>query len=60
MDEAITLDEIGESIVRYVDEYNWGWGIIHKQIRLRFGQDLKLNELQRIYKQAKKKQAEKE
>lgn len=55
MEETVEYDEIGESIVRYVDEYNWGWGIIHKQIRRCFGRDLKLCELQRIYKQAKNK-----
>ncbi|MDY3080423.1 MAG: hypothetical protein SOR56_09530 [Oscillospiraceae bacterium] len=55
MEETEKFDEISESIVRYVDEYNWGWGVIHKQIRLRYGLDLKSNELQRIYNQAKKK-----
>ena len=46
--------QIADAIVRYVDEYNWGWGVIHRQIKLYHGRDLPTAELKQIYKQAKK------
>ena len=46
--------QIADAIVRYVDVYNWGWGVIHRQIKLYHGRDLPTAELKQIYKQAKK------
>lgn len=46
--------QIADAIVRYVDEYNWGWGVIRRQIKLYHGRDLPTAELKQIYKQAKK------
>ena len=46
--------QIADAIVRYVDVYNWGWGVIRRQIKLYHGRDLPTAELKQIYKQAKK------
>ena len=40
---------------RYIDEYKWGWGVVRRQLRMRFNVDITVPELQRIYKQAKEK-----
>ena len=42
-------------LLRYIDEYKWGWGIARRQLRMRFNVDITVPELQRIYKQAKEK-----
>ncbi len=43
-------------LLRYIDEYKWGWGIARRQLRMRFNVDIPVPELQRIYyKQAKGK-----
>ena len=46
--------QIADAIVRYVDVFNWGWWVIHRQIKLYHGRDLTTDELKQIYKQAKK------
>lgn len=46
--------QIADAIVRYVDVYNWGWGVIHRQIKLCHGRDLPTDKIKQIYKQAKK------
>lgn len=46
--------DLTDAIVRYVDVYNWGWGVIRRQIKLYHGRDLPTAELKQIYKQAKK------
>lgn len=43
------------TLLRYIDEYKWGWGIARRQLRMRFNVDITVPELQRIYKQAKEK-----
>lgn len=47
-------NQIADAIVRYVDEYNWGWGVIHRQIKLCHGCDLPTDKIKQIYKQVKK------
>ncbi len=42
-------------LLRYIDEYKWGWGIARRQLRMRFNVDITVPELRRIYKQAKEK-----
>lgn len=42
-------------LLRYIDEYKWGWGVVRRQLRMRFNVDITVPELQRIYKQAKGK-----
>lgn len=44
-----------EALLRYIDEYKWGWSIARRQLRMRFNVDIPVPELQRIYKQAKGK-----
>nr|DAL91803.1 MAG TPA: hypothetical protein [Caudoviricetes sp.] len=46
-------EELRELILRYVDEYHWGWGVIRGQIRHRCGLDLTAQKLQNIYKTVK-------
>ena len=46
--------DLTDAIVRYVDVYNWGWGVIHRQIKLCHGRDLPTDKIKQIYKQAKK------
>lgn len=48
--------DIINTLLRYIDEYKWGWGIARRQLRMRFNVDIPVPELQRIYyKQAKGK-----
>lgn len=47
--------DIINTLLRYIDEYKWGWGIARRQLRMRFNVDIPVPELQRIYKQAKEK-----
>ncbi len=42
-------------LLRYIDEYKWGWGVARRQLRMRFNMDITVPELRRIYKQAKEK-----
>ena len=44
-------EDICRALHRYVDEYKWGWGIARRQLKFRFGVDLTITELQRLYKQ---------
>ena len=44
-----------EALLRYIDEYKWGWGIARRQLRMRFNVDITVPELQQIYKQAKER-----
>lgn len=44
-----------EALRRYIDEYKWGWGVVRRQLRMRFNVDIPVPELQRIYKQVKGK-----
>jgi hypothetical protein len=41
------------TLLRYIDEYKWGWGIARRQLRMRFNVDIPVPELQQIYKQSK-------
>lgn len=41
--------QIADTIVRYVDEYNWGWGVIRRQIKLYHGRDLPTAEIGRAH-----------
>lgn len=43
------------TLLRYIDEYKWGWGVARRQLRMRFNVDITVPELRRIYKQAKEK-----
>ncbi len=43
------------TLLRYIDEYKWGWGIARRQLRMRFNVDIPVPELQQLYKQAKEK-----
>lgn len=45
------IEDICRALRRYVDEYKWGWGIARRQLKFRFGVDLTITELQRLYKQ---------
>lgn len=47
--------ELIKTLLRYIDEYKWGWGIARRQLRMRFNVDIPVPELQRIYKQAKER-----
>lgn len=47
--------DIINTLLRYIDEYKWGWGVVRRQLRMRFNVDITVPELQRIYKQAKGK-----
>lgn len=42
-------------LLRYIDEYKWGWGVARRQLRMRFNMDITVPELRRIYKQAKER-----
>ena len=42
-----------EALLRYIDEYKWGWGIARRQLRMRFNVDIPVPELQQLYKQSK-------
>ena len=57
--DQISLNQLTPNLIttllRYVDEYKWGWGIARRQLRMRFNVDITVPELQRIYKQAKVK-----
>ena len=58
--DQISLNQLNTNLIttllRYVDEYKWGWGIARRQLRMRFNVDITVPELQRIYKQAKVKE----
>ena len=41
------------TLLRYIDEYKWGWSIARRQLRMRFNVDITVPELQQIYKQSK-------
>lgn len=45
------IEDICRALHRYVDEYKWSWGIARRQLKFRFGVDLTITELQRLYKQ---------
>lgn len=45
-----------DAIIRYVDEYKWGWGVVHRQIRLHCGCHVTVPELQRLYRRFTGKQ----
>lgn len=47
--------DIINTLLRYIDEYKWGWGVARRQLRMRFNVDITVPELQQIYKQAKEK-----
>lgn len=47
--------DIINTLLRYIDEYKWGWGVVRRQLRMRFNVDIPVPELQRIYKQAKER-----
>lgn len=47
--------ELIKTLLRYIDEYKWGRGVVRRQLRMRFNVDIPVPELQRIYKQAKGK-----
>lgn len=52
---AEPLDDV---ILRYVDEYRWGWGVVHRQMRLHCGVDLTTPELKALYRDAKSRRDE--
>ncbi len=41
------------TLLRYIDEYKWGWGVARRQLRMRFSVDITVPELQQLYKQSK-------
>ncbi len=45
--------ELKSTVLRYIDEYNWGWGIALKLIKRKFNAELSEKELREIYKQTK-------
>ena len=57
--DQISLNQLNTNLIttllRYVDEYKWGWGIARRQLRMRINVDITVPELQRIYKHAKVK-----
>lgn len=45
--------ELMNTVIRYIDEYGWGWGIALKLINRKFTASLTDKELREIYCQAK-------
>lgn len=45
--------DVKSTVLRYIDEYNWGWGITAKLINRRFGLELTNKELMKLYRSAK-------
>ena len=57
--DQISLNQLNTNLIttllRYVDEYKWGWGIARRQLRMLFNVYITVPELKIIYKQAKLK-----
>lgn len=45
--------ELKNTVIRYIDEYGWGWGIALKLINRKFTASLTDKELREVYRQAK-------
>lgn len=45
-------DEIKQRLVRYIDDYGWGWGVVKRQINGFFGTDYTIPQLKEMYKRA--------
>lgn len=42
--------EIRQRIIRYIDDYGWGWGIVKHQINCFFGTSYTVQQLQQMRK----------
>lgn len=42
--------EIRQRIIRYIDDYGWGWGVVKHQINCFFGTSYTVQQLQQMRK----------
>lgn len=47
-------DQIEERLVRYIDDYGWGWGVAMHQINGFFGTSYTVLQLRQMYKLCRK------
>jgi len=52
----VTDPQVQDTLLRYIDQYQWGWGVARKLINRTFQLDLQTNDLQRLYRASKQKQ----